>query len=125
MSKAKVLAVGLKPSAVDFSKWPSLSADKIKEASAELSSKLTDMGYSPKICLTDTGETADEQLSADLESFSPDVVLIGAGVRADEDQLLLFERMVNLIYEKCPQCKIAFNTSPDDSIEAVQRWVEG
>ena len=124
MSKAKVLAVGLKPSVVDFSKWPSLSADKIKKASAELSSKLTEIGYTPKICLTDTGETAGEQLRAELESFSPDVVLIGAGVRADEDQLLLFERMINLIHEKCPQCKIAFNTHPDDSIEAVQRWVK-
>lgn len=124
MSKAKVLAVGLKPSAVDFSKWPSLSPDKIEEASTELSSKLTEMGYASKICLTDTGETADEQLSAELESFSPDVVLIGAGVRADEDQLLLFERMINLIHKKCPQCKIAFNTNPDDSIEAVKRWIK-
>lgn len=124
MSKAKVLAVGLRPSVVDFSKWPSLSAEKIEQASVELSSKLADMGYTAKICLTDTGETASEQLSAELESFSPDVVLIGAGVRADEDQLLLLERMINLIHEQCPQCKIAFNTSPDDSVEAVQRWVK-
>ncbi|MGB3789537.1 MAG: hypothetical protein WA949_16120 [Phormidesmis sp.] len=124
MDKVRVLAVGLKPSVVDFEKWPSLSPEKIEKASAELSAELTSMGYIPRICLTDTGETAGEQLSSELDSFSPDVVLIGAGVRADEDQLLLFERMLNIIHKQCPQCKIAFNNDPSNSIEAVQRWVE-
>ena len=105
MNQVKVLAVGLKPSVVDFEKWPSLSPEKIEKASAKLASDLADMGYVAKICLTDTGETAGEQLSAELASFSPNIVLIGAGVRADEDQLLLFEEMLNIIHAECPNCK--------------------
>lgn len=49
-------------------------------------------------------------------------VLIGAGVRAD-DQVRLFEKLLNLVHERAPKAKLCFNSTPADSLEAVQRWV--
>jgi hypothetical protein len=49
--------------------------------------------------------------------------LIGAGLRADHSQLLLFEKIINLVHALVPGARICFNTQPSDSLEAVQRWV--
>ncbi|MEM6849465.1 MAG: hypothetical protein AAF580_15605 [Pseudomonadota bacterium] len=52
-----------------------------------------------------------------------DVVLIGAGVRRDDDYFLVFERLVNVVHEHAPSARIAFNTGPTDTAAAVQRWL--
>jgi hypothetical protein len=48
--------------------------------------------------------------------------MIGAGLRAPE-QLLLFENLINVVHTLAPGAKICFNTTPADTVEAVQRWV--
>lgn len=35
----------------------------------------------------------------------------------------LFEKLVNAIHAGAPGSRIAFNTNPDDTPEAVARWV--
>ena len=57
-----------------------------------------------------------------LTSEPFDVVLIGAGVRKDEEHFLVFERLVNVVHEHAPHARMAFNTGPMDSAAAVQRW---
>lgn len=49
-------------------------------------------------------------------------MLFGAGLR-DETQLLLFEKLLNIVHEKAVGAKICFNSNPADSAAAVQRWV--
>ncbi len=121
MSK-KVLLVGLKASVVDYDKWPQLSVEKLEAAFEAVLHELSGLGYESRWCLTDTGETAEQQLVDDLRQFQPDIVLVGAGVRTDADHFLLFERMVNVIHRDAPQARIAFNSIPQDSVQAVQRW---
>ena len=58
-----------------------------------------------------------------LSTIDFDVVLIGAGVRNPPPFLLTFERLINLIHSNAPRAKIAFNTNPDDSTEAILRWL--
>ncbi|WP_279379210.1 hypothetical protein [Sphingosinicella ginsenosidimutans] len=36
---------------------------------------------------------------------------------------LLFEKVVNIIHGRAPKASICFNTRPDDSTEAVERWL--
>ena len=36
---------------------------------------------------------------------------------------LLFERLLNSVHSLATQAKICFNSTPADSLEAVQRWV--
>ena len=61
-------------------------------------------------------------LAGMLTSEPFDVVLIGAGVRKDEEHFLVFERLVNVVHEHAPHARMAFNTGPTDSAAAIQRW---
>lgn len=50
-------------------------------------------------------------------------MLIGAGVRTDDEYVLLFETLLNVVHTHASKAKICFNTGPFDSVNAVQRWV--
>ncbi len=120
--KLKILLVGLQSSSVDFEKWPQLSVQKLEKAFSDIIEELTQSGYSAVWCLTDTGETAEQKLTESIESVEPDLVIVGAGVRTDPDHFLLFEKVINIIHKKAPDARIAFNTNPYDTIEAINRW---
>lgn len=64
-----------------------------------------------------------EDLSHALQSRYFDVVVIGGGVRLPTENLLWFEKVVNLVHSKAPGAKISFNVGPDSTAEAVQRWL--
>ncbi|MFK7966807.1 MAG: hypothetical protein AB8C46_22835 [Burkholderiaceae bacterium] len=121
MSK-KVIMVGWHPSVVDYSKYPGLTAEKLEGALRADEKKLNDLGYDASIGFIYSGETATDQLADTLKSDAFDVVLIGAGVRKDDDHFLVFETLVNTVHKHAPQARIAFNTGPTDSDAAVQRW---
>ena len=118
-----VLMVGWHPSVVDFSKYPGFSEEKLEIALRANEKKLNDQGYDAAIGFIFDGETATDQLVATLKATAYDVVLIGAGVRKDDDHFLVFEKLLNVVHEFAPQARIAFNTGPTDSDEAVRRWV--
>jgi hypothetical protein len=80
------------------------------------------LGYEAHSCLVDLGDTAEAVMLQYLEQQKFDCVMIGAGLRAPP-QLLLFEKLLNLIHEHALRAKICFNTNPADSVEAVQRWI--
>jgi hypothetical protein len=48
-------------------------------------------------------------------------VVVGGGIRKPEPLLELFEQVINLIRVHAPQATIAFNTTGENSVEAVQR----
>ncbi len=121
MSK-KVLMIGWHPTVVDYSKYPGLTADKLEVALRADEKKLNDLGYDASIGFIFNGETATDQVIRRLKETAFDVVLIGAGVRKDDDHFLVFEKLVNVVHEYAPQARIAFNTGPTDSDTAIQRW---
>jgi hypothetical protein len=50
--------------------------------------------------------------------------MIGAGLRIVPPYFLLFEKLMNVIHQHAPaSTKLCFNTSPQDTAEAVQHWV--
>jgi len=116
-----VLALGLDPAVVDLSEFPELTPELVRAFIDSQLERLRSLGYEVDSCLVDLGETAEAVLTQHLASHRFDVVLIGAGLRA-QNQLLLFERLLNLVHAKAPDAKICFNTTPADSAEAVQRW---
>jgi len=105
---------------VDYEKWPEISPEKLKTAFKEVIAQMIEAGYQAEWCLTDTGETAEEQVSEALKARTPDIVLIAAGLRTDPDHLSLLVTILNLVRQHAPQAAIAFNTSPQDSLKAVQ-----
>jgi hypothetical protein len=58
-----------------------------------------------------------------LEQKRFDCILIGAGVRANPSNFLLFEKLINVVHEHAPQAKLCFNTMPSDTAAAVKRWL--
>ncbi|MGD1978389.1 MAG: hypothetical protein PVJ98_03280 [Akkermansiaceae bacterium] len=122
--KGKIVMIGLKSSAVDFEKWPDLTVEKLEAAFSAIEAELSGAGYDPLWCLIGPGEEDLEIIKRTLREETPDLVMVGAGVRLDPDQFLLFEKVVNVIHEEAPQAKIAFNTDPFDTVQAVDRWLD-
>jgi hypothetical protein len=121
--KTAVLLVGWHPDAVDYSKWPGLTPEKLLAALEGDRAKLEALGYDAALGLIKSSETAVAALRALLAAKARDCVLIGAGVRTVPEYLLLFERLLNTVHESAPAAKLCFNSGPFDSVDAVQRWV--
>ena len=124
MTKKTVLAIGIDPALVDYSAFPGLTAELVSHFIEAQFVKLRALGYDVESCLIDFGETAEAAARAALTSRPPDCVVIGAGLREPPERLLLFEKILNLVHTHAPQAVICFNTTPADTVEAVQRWVK-
>lgn len=116
--------IGLKSSAVDFEKWPELSVEKLESAFAKIEDELSEAGYDPVWCLIDSSEEAVGTVREVLNHEKPDLVMVGAGVRVDPDQFLLFEKVINVVHDATPQARIAVNTNPFDTVAAVERCLD-
>ncbi len=121
-----VLVIGLDPALIDFSQpgyAPGMDATKVLAGLKSSEEELTRLGYSVQTCLTDFGETAEAVLQSRLKQKQFDCILIGAGVRANPSNFILFEKLINVVHEHAPQAKLCFNTMPSDTAAAVQRWL--
>jgi hypothetical protein len=121
-----VLVIGLDPAMIDFSKpgyAPGMDATKVLAGLKSSEDELTRLGYSVQMCLIDFGETAEAVVQSQLKQRRFDCILIGAGVRANPSNFILFEKLINVVHEHAPQAKICFNTLPSDTAAAVKRWL--
>ena len=121
-----VLVIGLDPTLIDFSQPgypPGMNATKVLAGLQSSEDELTRLGYSVQMCLTDFGETAEAVVQSRLKEKRFDCVLIGAGVRANPSNFLLFEKLINVVHEHASQAKLCFNTLPSDTAAAVRRWL--
>ena len=123
MAKKRVLAIGIEPAFADLSAVPELTPELIRSYVDAQIGQLRKLGYDVESCLIDLGETAEEVTTTALRSKSFDCVVIGAGLRVPAAQLLLFEKIINLVHAFAPAARICFNTRPADTVEAVQRWI--
>jgi hypothetical protein len=117
-----VLALGLDPAFADFTQFPQLTPDLVRTFIESQLERLRGLGYEVVSCLVDLGETAEATTEQCLKSRQFDCVVIGAGLRA-APQMLLFEKLINLVHAQAPKAKLCFNSTPADTAEAVQRWV--
>ena len=49
------------------------------------------------------------------------MVVVGVGLRTLPPMAAHFERLINVLHDKAPRTKLAFNSKPDDSDAAAQR----
>jgi hypothetical protein len=121
-----VLVVGLDPTLIDFSQPgypPGMNAEKVFAGMKSSEDELTSLGFSVQTCMTDFGETAESVVQNALQQKRFDCVMIGAGVRIVPSNLLLFEKIINVVHQHAPQARICFNTLPSDIATAVKRWI--
>lgn len=127
MANKSVLIIGFDPRFLDFSSPElaplNLTAEKITAGTAAELERLRGLGYEPDGCFVDLGETAATVVASRLREREFGCVVIGAGVRANPKYFLLFEKLLNVVHELAPRARIAFNTNPTDTAEAVRRWL--
>ena len=117
-----VLALGLDPANADSAALSGLDPNLVRAFIDSQLESIRARGYEVVSCLVDTGDTAEAVLQQSLKSRSFDCVMVGAGLRAPE-RLLVFEKLLNIVHALAPDAKICFNTTPADSLQAVQRWI--
>jgi hypothetical protein len=117
--QALVLLVGLDPHAV-----PGVDGAMVESAIAMGETRLRAEGYTTEYCLVAPDDPgADDAIGAALRAQPWDCVVVGGGVRKPEDQVELFERVVNLVRRHAPDAAIAFNSTPSDTYDAAARWI--
>jgi hypothetical protein len=121
-----VLIIGEDPELVDFSAPgvpPNMSAKTVMEGVGAATDRLTGLGHEVAVLLTKDVETVDALVSDALKERPYDVIVIGAGLRTLPPMLEQFERLINVLREKAPRAKVAFNSRPEDSDKAALRWL--
>ena len=85
---------------------------------------LREAGFAVVHCLVGTSQEIAEQLLRDaLDGESFGLVMIGGGIRMIPEHTELFERIVNVVLEESPGIRLCFNTAPDNTVEALRRWI--
>ncbi len=119
VSSLHVLVIGLDPYRVPGPWNPKPVADAIEIGMTALA----DRGFHAEACLLglDGSEDIEARVIVALQARSWDCVVVGGGIRTPEEQLELFESIINLIHRYAPQAAIAFNHTPHDLADAVAR----
>ncbi|KYG22375.1 hypothetical protein SE92_20910 [Bradyrhizobium sp. AT1] len=120
----RILAIGIEPGSADYSAFPQLTPELVRNYIEAQLLRLRDLGFEVTSCLIDLDETAEAAVTAALRDERFDCIVIGAGLREPKPRLVLFEKVLNLVHRLAPEAAICFNTTPADTAEAVLRWVE-
>jgi len=117
----RVLVIGLDPYRVPGPWDPAPVAGAIAAGMA----RFADAGVGAESCLfgLDGSDDIEAVVTGALDRRPWEVVVIGGGVRKAEEQLGLFERVVNLVHRHAPGAAIAFNGTPSDTFDAAARWL--
>jgi hypothetical protein len=117
----QVLVIGLDPYRVPGPWDPKPVADAIEVGIA----RFAEHGLGVETCLfgLDGSDDVAAVLAAALRARPWKCVVIGGGVR-NEDQLELFEQVLNLVRRYAPDAAIAFSSAPANMFDAAARWVE-
>lgn len=119
ISTPYILVIGLDPYRVPGPWDPKPVANAI-----EIGMKaLADRGFHAEACLVglDGSDDIEARVAAALQARSWDCVIVGGGIRTSEEQLELFESIINLIRRHAPRAAIAFNYTPRDLADAAAR----
>lgn len=109
----RVLLIGIKPEAVDFSDPdlpPGMGTEKIAAGIEATLADMTKRGWNAAFCSILTDDSAEATITDSLNE-AWDCVVIGGGIRIPSRGLRLFERVINAVHLGAPGTPIAFNTS--------------
>jgi hypothetical protein len=122
VSKLHVLVIGLDPYRLPGPWDPKPVADAIKIGMTALAKH----GFHAEACLVglDGSDDVETRVTGALQARSWDCVIVGGGIRTAEEQLALFESIINLVRRHAPQATIAFNRTPHDLADAAARSLQ-
>ena len=117
----QVLVIGLDPYRVPGPWDPKPVADAIEAGIA----RFAEHGVGVETCLfgLDGSDDVAAVVTAALRARPWECVVIGGGVR-HEDQLELFELVINLVRRHAPDAAITFSSAPTSTFDAAARWID-
>ena len=118
MTSTRVLVLGLDPRTI-----PGYDPEPVVAAIDRGQRRFEERGISCHLGLVPLDDTTESRVVELLRREPYECVVIGGGIRKEEELLGLFEVVVNLVRRHAPQAAIAFNTGPDDMADAAQRWI--
>jgi hypothetical protein len=117
-----ILSLGLRPSAIDYSRYPGLDEATLTARIAAGEAALREAGFDIVPCQVSADpDEAEQKIRECLAANSVWGVMIGAGLRMAPEHTLLFERLVNLLNHLVPGIVFCFNTSPETTVDALRR----
>lgn len=120
-----VLSIGLHPSAVDYSRYPGVDEATLTARIEEGEASLRAAGFDFVSCQVSAEPDQAEAQVRNCAAAGPfGIAMIGAGVRTAPEHTLLFERLVNVLNEVSPGITFCFNTTPENTVDALRRWVQ-
>jgi hypothetical protein len=114
----RVLVIGLDPA-----KLTGWDPAPVQAAIARGKTRFDEHGIEADYCLVSLDERPEQTIAEALAGNDYACVVIGGGIRTQETLLELFERVVNLVRRHAPAAEIAFNTNPEDCVDAALRWL--
>ena len=128
MTGRRVLGIGLDPYTIDFNsdffRGKPVNADVIAVGIKADKARILEMGHDFEWLLINArggAKPASAAARAALAARPVDVVVIGGGVRLDPAQTPVLEALVNAVIHSARGARVAFNTSPTDTAEAIGR----
>lgn len=84
---------------------------------------LAESGYAAESCLIglDGHDDIPARVTAALQEHAWDCVIVGGGLRKEEELVGTFETVVNLVHRLAPRAAMGFNSRPDDLLAVVER----
>jgi hypothetical protein len=121
MAPTRVLVLGLDPRSV-----PGYDPEPVVAAIERGRQRFDELGIPCRFELLpyDEDPEAQRRRLAEVLGREPyESVVVGGGIRTDEERPEAFEIVVNLVRQHAPQAAIAFNARADDTAEAALRWI--
>ncbi|CCH16394.1 hypothetical protein [Micromonospora lupini] len=118
MALGPVLVIGLDPVRI-----PGWDPAPVVAAIARGQARFAEHGVEADLCLVVPDDDAEAAVVEALTRRDYACVVVGGGIRKHEPLLPLFERMVNLVRRYAPDAAIAFNSTPEDTLDAALRWL--
>jgi hypothetical protein len=119
-----ILLIGIEPDVIDYTQPglpPGVNAEYVKAGLRATKEEFARRGDNIDMCMILLDGTAEASISAHLENRTYDCIIIGGGIRLPPAHLPLFETVVNTVHRLAPRSAIAFNSHPQDSVQAVTR----
>jgi hypothetical protein len=118
----QVLVIGIDPHRMGGGFDPEPVAQAIETGMA----KFAEHGVGAESCLfgIDGSDNPEQLAAAALTARAWECVIVGVGLRKADNELVLFERIVNLVRQHAPDAAIAFNATLPEFYEAAARWLD-
>jgi hypothetical protein len=123
----QVLFIGFLPEALTTEELAPLKLT-VEEVAAQMErgwAAIQAQGVEGEMCgISKDPDEAEAELRKRFTGRSFGSALIGGGVRLLPQNTVLFERIVNVLIDLQPNIRLSFNTSPENALEAIRRWLD-